>query len=130
MRERAVSFELPQWDALWRRRAWPLELVVVALQIAHQLLHLDRGLVGQPQDAVATFRVEQGIERQTNPGSAPEESRLAAMFFAGAFRFLFLLLARCRRLLGRGVRSGSGIAASCDARQKRRLPLAWIVSAR
>jgi hypothetical protein len=38
----------PPGGARWRRCAWPLELVVVSLQIAHQLLNLDRSFIGQP----------------------------------------------------------------------------------
>ena len=97
------------------------------MQIAHELLNLDRGLIGQLQDAVATFRVEQSVKRETNPGSAPEQPRLATVFFAGASFSASLVAFSVSSVVASATAAAS--PTSCDDRQKRRLPFACIVSA-
>ena len=83
-----------------------LELVVVPLQIPHKLLDLDRGLVGEAQNLVATLSIEQRVERQTDAGPAPEQSSFASMLLVhglpgfGRFRGLACLL----------INLGSGVA--------------------
>ena len=60
-----------------------LKFVVVALQVAHEVLHLHRGLVRKLEDLVAPFGIDQGVRGEAHGRRTPEQPTLAAAFLSG-----------------------------------------------
>jgi cytochrome c biogenesis protein CcdA len=119
-RGRAACFELPGQELSAATRIQQLKLVVVTLQIPHELLHLNRRFVGKLQDFVPTFLIQERIERETNSGTTPEESSLTSGLFCSGISVSTVATGCAMASVVSAVVAAA--RSSCDVRQNRRFP--------